>query len=55
MLLNEKYIISFPEHVSLLGTQRILNKMRNCIFKIKSDNTVGNGFFILFLMESKTL
>ena len=52
MSINEKDIIDSPEPVSLSGTQIILNQMRNCICKIKNDNSVGTGFFCIIPYEN---
>ena len=42
---DEKIIKNMPDPVTILGTETILNQMKNSICKIKINNTNGTGFF----------
>ena len=53
MSINEKDIIGSPKPVTVSGTLKILNQMRNCICKLKLDNTEGTGFFCSFSYGKK--
>ena len=44
-IVEEKKILRSPEPVSIEGTQRILNQLMNCVFKININSSFGSGFF----------
>ena len=52
---DEKKINYSPDPVSISGTEKILEQMKNCICKIKINNAYGTGFFckIPFINKSK--
>ena len=52
--IKEKYIVSSPEPVSLIGTEKILNQMNNCVCRIY-NNSEGTGFFTKIPYNSKLL
>ena len=45
MSIQEKDIKGSPDLVSISCTQTILNQLKNCICKLKNNNTTGTGFF----------
>ena len=52
---KEKKIRNMPEPVSISGTETILNQMKNCICKIKINQTYGTGFFCKIPYENETM
>ena len=48
----EKKITGSPEPVSISSTEKILEQMKKCICKIKTDEAVGTGFFCTIPIEN---
>ena len=42
---NESKVIGSADPVSMICTEKILNQMKNCVCKIKFENSYGTGFF----------
>ena len=42
---NESKVIGSVDPVSMICTEKILNQMKNCVCKIKLENSYGTGFF----------
>ena len=52
---KEKIIRNMPEPVSISGTETILNQMKNCLCKIKINQTYGTGFFCKIPYENEIM
>ena len=50
---DEKKIIDSVDPVSIEGTEKILNQLKNCICKIKIKDGFGTGFFCKFPFEKE--
>ena len=44
-IIKEKILDSYPSLVTINCTSKILEQMKNCIFKISNKNDKGTGFF----------
>ena len=45
-IIEDKMILKYPKAVSIEGTEKILDQIRNCVFKIILENgDRGTGFF----------
>ena len=51
-IIEEKKILRSPEPVSIEGTQKILNQLMNCVFKININSSFGSGFFCLIPLKN---
>ena len=52
---DEKKIKNMPDPVTISGTETILYQMKNCICKIKINQTNGTGFFCQISYENETM
>ena len=50
---DEKKIIDSVDPVSIEGTEKILNQLKNCKCKIKIKDGFGTGFFCKFPFEKE--
>ena len=52
---DEKKIKNMPDPVTISGTETLLNQMKNCICKIKINQTNGTGFFCTIPYGNETM
>ena len=50
---KEKLIENYPIPVTIEGTNKILNQLKNCICKIENKNDNGTGFFCIISYKNK--
>ena len=54
-IIKEKILDSYPSPVTISCTSKILEQMKNCIFKIINKNGKGAGFFCLIPQKNISL